>query len=125
MSFSKGDIVWPKMRTQDPKKLRHPAIVWDTKADDKNDFTGIMVTSSKSKNGSTNILMKPEHFLENWKVCYKKSHFVNQMFVKFASWGPFEKVGQLTKDGVAFIEENISQDAPIPFEDYLKNKSRL
>lgn len=122
MCFFKGDIVWPENRTADPEKLRHPAIVWDEKTDGRNDFTGIMITSSGPGNGYDNIKMKPAHFVEGWAVVCKNSHFVNQKFQKFAYLGPFKKVGALTDEGIAFIEKNISEKEPIPFEEYKKSK---
>jgi hypothetical protein len=53
-------------------------------------------------------------------VAYKNTHFVNQIFEKIPAWEPFKKVGQLTPEGVKFIEDKISNAAPLPFDQYIQ-----
>jgi hypothetical protein len=124
MVFYKGDIVLSKNPTYDKTQLLHPAIVWDDKTSGDSDFTGIMLTKADAAKGYNNVTMAPEHFSTGFKIVYKQSHFVNQRFVKFASWGAFEKVGELTAEGIKFIEEKISTAPVIPFEIYIQ-KTKL
>lgn len=119
MSFRKGDIILPTERTGDLSKLRHPAIVWDDNVVDGDDFSGVMITKSAPSRDYDNVKMKSEHFEAGYSIQYNKSHFVNQVFIKFVVWGPFEKVGRLTGEGIRFIEDRISGDEQISYEDYL------
>lgn len=115
MVFYKGDIIWPIARTQDGGKLRHPAVVWDDTISGNNDFTGIMLSSVGPPGYPDNILMEQAHFLPGF---YKNTHFINRRFIKLAGWGPFEKVGTLTKEGISFIESRLSATPPLPFDVY-------
>lgn len=123
MVFYKGDIIWPIRRTSDPKKLRHPAVVWEDQTSGEEDFMGIMLTSSTPQRGYDNIHMKLNHFKIGMEVSYKRSYFVNQVFIKFASWGPFEKVGELTDGGKRYIEMYISTGDAVSFDEYLFNSN--
>lgn len=118
MAFNKGDIVWVKSANRDPKKLRHPAVVWEY-TDDESNFIGIMLTSAKPSKFFENISMEAGHFVEKMEVTYSNTHFVDQLFVKFQSWGPFHKAGALTTTGISFIENNLSQTEPMPFDHYI------
>lgn len=118
MTFYKGDIVLPIQSTQNPKKLRHPAVIWDHQISGSDDFTGIMLTRASNNRFPDNIAMKSEHFSEGF---YNRTHFVNQRFIKFSHWGPFKKIGCLTSEGIAYIEEKLSENGPLPFDDYLES----
>ena len=120
MTFNKGDILLPRQRTNDPQKLRHPAVVWTDGVDGNMIFSGVMLTKSPPRGGYDNVKMNPEHFCEGFKISCNNSHFVNQIFEKSPAWGPFEKVGQLTAEGIRFIEEKISYDNPQSFDEYIK-----
>ena len=82
-----------------------------------------MLTSSTPQSGYDNIPMQSNHFKLGMKISYKRSHFVNQVFIKFVSWGPFEKVGELTDEGKQYIEMYIPKDNAISFDDYLSNSN--
>lgn len=121
MSFKKGDIIWPQQRTQDPTKLRHPAVVWDVnEVIGDTVFLGVMLTSAPPSVRHDNILMQDSHFCKGFKVEYKTTYFVNQIFEKIPIWGPFEKVGQLTPEGIEFIEGRISKAPAQPFDRYVQ-----
>lgn len=119
MAFSKGDIVWVEYDNRYPKKLRHPAVVWEY-TDDETDFLGIMLTHARPGGKFDNILMLKTHFLDGEEVSFSDTHFVNQLFIKFQGWGPFYKAGSLTDIGTEFIAQNLKTTAPISFDNYIK-----
>ncbi|MBL7847283.1 MAG: hypothetical protein JNL40_07435 [Cyclobacteriaceae bacterium] len=122
MPFVKGDILLPSTLVAKKdwlKGLHHPAVVWDEIFDGSTDFTGIMLTHTPPTKRFTNVLMAANHFQNGYKVVFSKTHFVNQRFIKFYDWGPFELVGKLTIEGIAFIDAHLSQNSPsIEFLEY-------
>ncbi|MTI38277.1 hypothetical protein [Fulvivirga lutimaris] len=119
MPFEKGDIIWVEVEKRDPEVLKHPAVVWSDLVEDGSDFNGIMLTHSEPSERFNNILMLEEHFEPNHEIKFSRTHFVNQVFIKFESWGPFFKAGKLTVEGIEFIDSNLNNSDPITFEDYL------
>jgi len=123
--FKKGDIILPvspAKRCERLSDLFHPAVVWDNRYDGESDFKGIILTSSNKF--ENNIALQEQHFHSGYEIGYNNSHFINQVYYKFGKWGPFEKVGQLTKEGVCFIEENLICDSAIPFVEYIKQLNK-
>lgn len=122
MAFIKGDIVLPSNRVAWKnwlKGLYHPAVVWDDVYDGGVDFSGIMLTHRGPNKRFANILMAANHFENGYEVGFSNTHFVNQVFIKFYNWGPFELVGRLTPVGVEFIESRLQPEAfPIEFIAY-------
>jgi hypothetical protein len=119
--FKKGDIVWVEPQKRDKQKLRHAAVVWSDGI--KGDFEGIMLTHSTPSHEYKNILMAKEHFVDGYEYKFDNTHFVAQVFTKYADWGPFYKAGELTEEGIKFIEDGLTtkeQKTPIPFENYIK-----
>lgn len=115
MAFTKGDILLPSNKVAKKDWLNglfHPAVVWDDAYDGNTDFRGIMLTHSPPKGNFKNILMAKNHFEPGYEVTFSKTHFVNQEFMKFYDWGPFEKVGMLTADGIAFIDVQLEHGSP-------------
>lgn len=119
MSHVKGDIVWVTQENRDRTKLKHPAIIWEY-TDDDSTFVGIMITHSKPKERYCNILMSEEHFIEGHEVKYSDTYFVNQLFNKYQTWGPFYKAGRLTEKGIVFIHEHLIHAPPLNFDDYIR-----
>lgn len=119
MAHVKGDIVWVPVENRDKTKLKHPALVWEYTDSDSN-FVGIMLTHSKPKERFQNILMSEEHFIEDHEVKFSNTYFLNQLFNKFQTWGPFYKAGQLSEVGIAFINKHLEQNAPLNFDDYIR-----
>lgn len=119
MVFEKGDIIWVYPQKRHPSKLKHPAVIWNHAVDDESDFYGVMLTHSEPNNQFDNILMTEEHFEGRHEVIFLKTHFVNQLFIKFQGWGPFYKGGRLTKSGIEFIENNLTNTEPISFDKYI------
>lgn len=109
--FTKGDILLPSIRVAKKDWLNglyHPAVVWDVQYDGNTDFRGIMITHAGPSKSFTNVLMDASHFETGHEVKFSNSHFVNQIFMKFQNWGPFELVGRLTPVGIKFIENKLT-----------------
>lgn len=106
MDFKKGLIV-------KSKKTLHPIIYWDKK--DVDIFYGFILTHSP--NYKNNISLKEEHFLnedsngEKYPVRYDKSFFCIQKLIKKSEWGPYREVGQLSQQGVNFLESKVPADS--------------
>lgn len=99
--------------------LFHPAVVWDNNYDGNSDFRGIMITHTGPSQSFNNILLDTGHFETGYKVGFSNSYFVNQVFMKFQNWGPFELVGKLTPEGINFIEDRLPDgDNKIEFTVY-------
>jgi hypothetical protein len=121
--FKKGDIIKPVTRVEKVdwlSGLYHAAVVWDDEYSGIGDFHGIILTHSGPTKRFHNILMLPDHFIVDLPYAWDNTHFVNQIFIKMAEWGPFEKVGQLSDLGKSFILQNIAQGRPIMFEQYYR-----
>lgn len=118
--FKKGDIIWPVYRSEWLTGLYHAAVVWEDKFSGKGDFIGIVLT--KSNKYQTNILMDKSHFYSGYTFYFKNTHFINHPFLKFGSWGPFKKVGQITDDGLNFIEAHIKEKSAQEFDEWRKNQ---
>ena len=120
--FKKGDILLPSNRVAKIDwldGLHHPAVVWDDFYDGNSDFKGIMLTHSGPNGHFDNILMSANHFEAGHEVEFTNTHFVNQIFVKFQEWGPFELVGMLTSDGIKFLNKHLNKDSsPMEFKTY-------
>jgi|SRR3990167_11493549 len=86
-------------------------------------FIGTVLThSNKYKD---NFLTKKEHFKEydpsgeKYKFTFENTHIVGKQFIKPRDWGPFSKVGELTKEGIRFVNSKINNNAPIYWDNYL------
>jgi hypothetical protein len=119
--FKKGDILLPESRIKRKNWLNglyHPAVVWQDTYDGNGDFSGIMLTSSEPNGIFDNVLMAENHFEIGYEITFSNSHFVNHVFIKFEGWGPFELVGRLTSEGIAFIENHLKMNSIIAFTEY-------
>ena len=115
MSYVKGDIVVASKRDRD--KGKHYIIVW-TDFEEGQDFIGIMLTTATTEEYSDNIALDKTHISEELEFVWKNSHFVNRLFIKFAEWGPFKKVGELSDSGVQYVQSNLQELEPVPFREY-------
>ena len=90
---------------------------------DDRDFEGAMITSTDYDN--ENVAMKQAHFqdkFESGKECklkYNNSHLVPAKLRKYSVMGPFELVGQLTKEGLQFVDANIGKLKLEDWDEYL------
>lgn len=123
MMYKKGDIMWVPFATRNKRKLKHPAVIWDDYFDGSTDFRGIMLTREPPSDIYDNILMQDAHFQTGHKFKFDNTHFVNQVFIKFRQW-EFNFWGQLTNEGVQFIEHNLTNCKPVPYSDYIKMLKR-
>lgn len=123
MNFKKGDIILPENqigREDRLKGLYHAAVVWQDEFDGADNFVGVILTKKGPKDGyNDNILMEPAHFSLKYSFIFNNSHFINQKFLKFAAWGPFKKVGQLTDLGIEFIAAQITHKDAVEFKKWL------
>ena len=109
----KGDILWSDNNLNKSGRSAHYMIF--IKSHDNHYFVGAMITHSK---GFNNIPLKEGHFKKadgtgkNYKVLYDNSLVVSKPLFKKLEWSPFIKVGELTAEGVAFIEKRILSSEP-------------
>jgi hypothetical protein len=114
----RGDILEAKNRAKTAG--RHFIVYYSGNND--NDFIGGMITHKLSEK---NKLMEETHFgildkkgIKN-KVIYDNTSLVIAKLVKFESWGPFTKVGKLSKEGVKFVVDNIGKLSAETWDEYL------
>lgn len=114
--FTFGDIL-------KGERTNHPIIF--LKQRDNEQFYGCIITHSKKfKN---NIPFLEEHFEtintngNRYKVTYDNSYFTKLKLIKKNEWGPYEKVGMLTQDGKASIQNQIKMEKPTTWENYIDN----
>ena len=112
--FNKGDIIEATKRG--PNEGRHYILVWGDYHEGL-DFEGIMLTHSSKF--ADNILLEKAHILERQDFVWDNTHFVNRVFIKLNDWGPFSKVGELTKEGLEFITQTLTHKEPITFDQYI------
>lgn len=119
--MNKGDILFGRKKSD----AIHPIVY--LREHDKNFFIGAMLTTSN--NYKDNILMAEIHFKKEnsdgkkYEFYFKNTHLVNKEFIKKDEWKPFKKVGELTDEGIKFIESKIKDKDPIFWEDYLNTKN--
>jgi len=114
-----GDILEATDRTREAGY--HYIIFYEGYTDDE--FTAGILTSTNKY--LVNILMDESHFINkdengnDFKVTYKNSKLVPAKLYKPENWGPFKKVGQLSQDGILFVEENIGHLEAKFWEEYI------
>jgi hypothetical protein len=115
---NRGDILKATKRGKNAGK--HFIIFYENH--DTRNFIGAMITHSED---SHNIPMDKTYFHEkdaagnNYKVVYDNTFLVNAKLMKFESWGPFQKVGELTSEGVEFVESIIDGLSAETWEEFL------
>lgn len=116
MNWQKGDILYAKKASD----ARHPIIF--VEGHDDTYFIGGVLTHFQEI--SKNIPMKESHFCVSdkngvkYEVCYDGSYLVKAKLLKRLDWLPFRKVGQLTDEGLSFINTNLKNQDPMVWEDY-------
>lgn len=117
----KGDILWSDNNLNKSGRSAHFMVF--IKAYDAHYFVGAMITHAK---GYNNIPLEEKHFEKKndkggkHKVYFDNSLIVGNPLFKNLDWRPFEKVGQLTIEGIAFVEDEILKFAPEFYSDNLK-----
>lgn len=118
--FEKGNIIIGKGYGTNHAEAFHPIIYLE--GDTNNDFLGLMLTTSTK--WSNNFPLKKEHFIDTdvngkpFLIKYDNSHCVFLRLIKRADWNPFTKAGQLTSEGIRFVEENTKELSPIYWDVY-------
>jgi hypothetical protein len=118
----KGDILWSDNNLNKSRRSAHYMIF--IKPYNAQYFIGAMITHAK---GFNNIQLEKRHFEKNdadgkaYKVYFDNSLIVGNPLYKNVDWRPFEKVGQLTEEGLTFIEGEILKFTPKLYKDNLKS----
>jgi len=124
MNWQKGDILEGTDRRREA--ARHYIVALEPYR--PGDFIGAMLTSSDTY--PENIPMKPEHIRAHadngvdFKFQFEDTYFVRGRFIKLENWGPFTKVGELTKDGLGFVEVETKDIEPELWNDYVARMQR-
>ena len=112
-SFKKGDIL--RGRKKSFREAYHPIIfIGGT------DEIPVVVILTHSGSFPCNIKMQLNHF--ETSSYEESSYFVAHKIEKMVDWGPYEKVGRLTKEGISFIESNLPDSSPITWSEYEMRK---
>ena len=91
---------------------------------DGNSFIGAVLTHS-SRYGN-NVLMAEEHFKKTgtndkkFEFQFGDSYLVKGKFIKLQDWGPFTKIGELTKKGIDFVDSETKDLEPELWDDYFE-----
>ena len=100
--FVKGDIIMGEI-------TKHPIIFLGSKNEDE--FYGCIITHSKGY--ENNIPLKEDFFLQKddnktqYKIIYDNSYLVKLKLNKKQEWGPFTKCGQLSNEGINYVNDNL------------------
>lgn len=120
MKWIKGDILYGRKGSD----AIHPIVFLE--GYDETFFLGAMITSSGSEKYPDNIKMKAEHFHttdengQTYEVICDDTYLVKALLLKKLEWIPFRKVGQLTNEGVDFVEKITKEKDAEEWEEYLK-----
>lgn len=119
----RGDILEGEDRRL--KAARHYIVFYDGL--DESYFIGAMITH---KQLPQNVGMSINHFVANdedgkpYKVSYDNTLLVVAKLIKFEIWGAFTKVGELTQEGVDFVEKSIDHLPPETWSNYYRRTRR-
>jgi hypothetical protein len=119
MNFRKGEIIYGRKNSD----AEHPILFLEDK--DNLHFIGVMLTSKKR---NKNISLPKEYIIkqnennESYEFQYMNTHFVNARLLKKNKWEPFRKIGEITPEGIEFVEQNIIGKDEESWEDYLDNQ---
>lgn len=111
-----GDILHGKNNRNKRGLTPHYIIFLGSIPSNPDCFLGAMLTSSSDY---SNIPLHVNHFDKAdaqgnpWQVTYKHSFIVDELFFKKNDWRPFTKVGQLSTDGLLFVEKHLKDKNPV------------
>ena len=118
--MTKGDILYGRKKSD----AIHPIVFLQTK--DDTFFIGAMLTTAN--NYPENILMKPEHFKMmdskgiKHELYFDNTHLVKAKLIKRNEWQPFRKIGELTDEGIDFVEAHVNTEEEKLWEDFINVK---
>ena len=113
--MKKGEIYYGRKNTDSI----HPIVFLKEK--DGDFFYGVMLTHSGEF--EDNVPMLEKHFEKrnevgkDYELYFDNSCFVRVKLLKRLEWAPFRKIGQLSVDGINFVESNLG-GAGVVWEDY-------
>jgi|SRR5579862_1963907 len=111
------------------RKTVHP-IIFLGEADETQFLGCILTHSSKSARYPNNVRLSKSHFKDSdvgrkpYNVKYDKSYFVNAKLIKKREWGDYQRVGELTKSGLKFIQLHLGNNEPQFWEIYKSNTNK-
>lgn len=114
-SFSEGDIIQGALRGKD--KSYHPIIYLGEVDTDTEFFLGGMITHS---NKFGNLRLQDSHFVQKINLDSRPSYFVKNYLLKKQEWGPFSKIGELSSEGLDFVQSNLEGSTPEIWDNYIK-----
>jgi len=109
LEFKKGDILFGRYGSE----AIHPIVFFYNI--DHSFFCGVMLTSKKI---GENIPLSNDFIKESFRFKYKNTHFVKSALLKKTEWVPFKKIGEITDEGITFIESHIDLSKPLLWEEY-------
>lgn len=104
-------------------KTNHPIIF--IREDNEEQFIGCIITHSRKY--PNNIAFRTGHFIKyndegtRYDVQFDNSYFVKLKLIKRYSWGSYNKVGQLTEEGVSHMKSHLEQIGPRLWSRYIRN----
>ncbi|MEQ8358045.1 MAG: hypothetical protein RH860_01065 [Cytophagales bacterium] len=110
-NFSVGDIIQGKLRGLD--ESFHPIIYFGEINIEF--FDGGMITHSC---GFGNVRLQNKHFSQRINSDSRPSYFVKNYLLKKQEWGPFQKIGELSNEGIKFVKSQLIGTTPQVWEDY-------
>lgn len=122
--MKKGDILKGKNNIQDDGRFGHPIVF--LRQNDTHTFIGAMLTSS-GKFGE-NISMEHKHFNVTDEFTFRTQDtwvVSGGPFIKKMEWAPFKKVGELSKEGIKFVESHLTRTNPVLFSEHKKQRRRI
>jgi hypothetical protein len=119
--MKKGEIYYGRKKSL----AIHPIIFLEAKNSDY--FIGAMITHANAPN--THVPMKVEHFKKvdenetRFELQYdSKTHLVKAKLLKKNEWEPFRKIGELTNEGIDFVENIVKKESEKIWEDFISGK---
>lgn len=113
--FKPGDILRATHRAL--RKGYHPIIYVGGHSD--TDFIGAMLTHHEDN--TRNVKIDPAYFVN--KSGYENTYLVIGKFMKPEEWGPFNKVNQLTPDGLYFVIKTTEKQPLENFASYFRRNA--
>ena len=111
-TLQKGDIVRGR-------QTRHPIVYLGEL--NEFEFKGCFITHSAgykiNKGLKESYFCKKDERGNEYEIQYEKTYVCRCLLVKKNEWGPYTKVGQLTDEGVQFIENAINGQGAIVWND--------
>lgn len=98
---------------------RHHFVYWDNNG--TKSYIGIMITHAVPERYANNIPLMDSHFKEGFKVENESSHFVACKLIKDVPISNLELTGELTAEGIEYIESHLFSVATITWAEYKRS----